>query len=280
MEFYTVTINGNDIQVADYPGEKGTIIAIHGLTGTHKNMHYYAEKFKGNYRFIAVDLRGRGNSSETDAEPSIFKHAEDMIGLIQELKIENPILMGYSMGAFIAAIVASKLKSTQAVILLDGAAKASDHQRSIVQPSLGRISREFTSKEHYVEEIRKIYTNLGVVWNDVLQSTVEYEVGHVGDHWENKSTESRIVADFESFFTFDPKEICPQIECPVLLVYAEGNIGSMPPLFYLTDYEQTQQYTKNIETVISDCNHYTLVFENREDINGHIEEFLNKLEAK
>ena len=199
MEFYTVNINGNEIQLADYPGEKGTIIAIHGLTGTHKNMHYYAEKFKGEYRFIAVDLRGRGNSGETDTEPSIFKHAEDILGLIKELKIDNPILMGYSMGAFIAAIVASKLKSTQAVVLLDGAAKASEHQRGIVQPSLGRISREFTSKEHYVEEIQKIYTNLGVVWNDVLQSTVEYEVGPVGDHWENKSTEARIVADFDSF---------------------------------------------------------------------------------
>ena len=35
---------------------------------------------------------------------------------------------------------------------------------------------------------------------------------------------------------------------------------------------------KHIETVVSDCNHYTMVFENREDINGHIEDFLNKLE--
>ena len=83
MEFYKVNVNGNEIQVADYPGEKGPIIAIHGLTGTHKNMHYYAEKFKGEYRFISVDLRGRGNSAETDAEPSIFKHADDILGLIQ-----------------------------------------------------------------------------------------------------------------------------------------------------------------------------------------------------
>ena len=256
--------------------EKGTIIAIHGLTGTHKNMHYYAEKFKESYRFISVDLRGRGNSAETDNEPSIFKHAEDVLGLIRELKIDNPILLGYSMGAFIAAIVANKLRSTKAVIFLDGAAKASDHQRSIVQPSLGRLSREFTSKKHYVDEIQKIYTNLGIDWNDVLQNTVEYEVGPVGDHWENKSTESRIVADFESFFTFDPQDICSKIDCPVLLVYAEANIGSMPPLFYLTDYEQTRQSTKTIETVISDCNHYTMVFENREDINGYIEDFLNK----
>jgi esterase len=276
MEFYTVNVNGNDIQLADYQGENGTIIAIHGLTGTHKNMHYYAEKFKRSYRFIAIDLRGRGNSAETDAEPSIFKHAEDVLGLIGKLEIKNPILLGYSMGAFIAAIVASKLKSTKAVIFLDGAAKASQHQRNIVQPSLGRLSRKFSSKEHYVDEIKKIYTNLGIKWNDVLQSTVEYEVVPVGINWENKSTASRIVADFESFFSFDPHETCSQIECPVLLVYAEGNIGSMPPLFYLTDYEQTRQSTKTIETVISDCNHYTMVFENREDINGYIEDFLNK----
>lgn len=57
MELYKVEVNGNEIQVADYPGEKGTIIAIHGLTGTHKNMYYYAEQFKGEYRFISVDLR-------------------------------------------------------------------------------------------------------------------------------------------------------------------------------------------------------------------------------
>ena len=44
MDFYKVNINGKAIQVADYPGEKGPIVAIHGLTGTHKNMHYYAER--------------------------------------------------------------------------------------------------------------------------------------------------------------------------------------------------------------------------------------------
>lgn len=30
MDFYQVSVNGNDIQVADYPGEKGLFIAILG----------------------------------------------------------------------------------------------------------------------------------------------------------------------------------------------------------------------------------------------------------
>lgn len=277
MKLYKVAINGNEIQVADYPGERGPIIAIHGLTGNHKNMHYYAEKFKGEYRFIAVDLRGRGNSDEADRNTSIFKHAEDILELIKLLNIENPILLGHSMGAFISAIVASKLDSVKAVVLLDGAAKMSDHQQSIVKPSLGRLSKEYESKDHYVNEIKRIYSNLGITWNDTLQNTVEYEVAPALDHWENKSTESSILADFESFYSFNPKEICSRIACPVLLIYAQSEIGSMPPLFYLSDYEDTQEYTQSIETVISSCNHYTMVFENREDINDYIENFFEKI---
>ncbi|MFD6439491.1 alpha/beta fold hydrolase [Peribacillus sp. NPDC060186] len=277
MELYKKTINGYEIQIADYPGEKGPILAIHGLTGTHKNMHYYAERFKGEYRFIAVDLRGRGGSAETDLEPSIFKHAEDILGLIKELKIENPILLGHSMGAFISSIVASKLDSVKAVVLLDRAAKMSDHQQAIVKPSLGRLSKEYQSKEHYVEEIKGIYSNLGITWNEIMQETVEYEVEPVVEHWENKSTESNILADFESFYQYDPKEVCSKISCPLLLVYAAGDIGKMPPLFYLSDYEETQAGAQSIETVISDCNHYTMVFENREDINGYVDSFFKKV---
>ncbi|MCQ6278626.1 alpha/beta hydrolase [Bacillus sp. EB600] len=252
---------------------------IHGLTGSHKYMHYYAEKLKGEYRVISLDLRGRGNSDSTDPEPSIFKHAEDIIGLIKMLKLENPILIGHSMGAFISAIVASKLPSVKAVVLLDGAARMSEHQRAIVKPSLGRLSKEYQSKDHYIEEAKQIYSHLGISWNDILQDIVEYEVEPVGDYWKNKSSEAGILGDSESFYTFEVKEICSKIMCPVLLVYAKGEIGAMPPLFYLRDYEDTQAYTKNIETVISDCNHYTMVFENREDINGYIEKFLKKIEA-
>jgi pimeloyl-ACP methyl ester carboxylesterase len=279
MESYKKTINGNDIQIVDYPGKKGPIIMIHGLTGSHKYMHYYAEKLKGEYRILSIDLRGRGNSAKIDSESTIFQHAEDIQELIRLLKIDQPILLGHSMGAFISSIVASKLNSVKAVILLDGAAKMSDHQRAIVQPALGRLSKKYPTKESYLKEIQQIYTMLGVTWNDTLQEIAEYEVEPVGDHWENKSSESGILADFESFQNYDPKEVCSKISCPVLLVYAKEAIGSLPPLFYLKDYEETMVYTKNIQMEISDCNHYTMVFENRKDINGNIERFLKKIDG-
>jgi len=276
LYLYKKTINGKDIQIADYPGEKGPIIAIHGLTGTHKNMHYYAERFKGEYRFIAVDLRGRGNSAPTDMHPSIFNHGEDIIQLINELNVERPILLGHSMGAFISAYVASKLPFIQSVILLDGAAEMSKHQRAIVKPSLGRLSKKYDNKEQYVTEIQGIYSNLGITWNETLRNAVEYEVEQIEDHWENKSNEAAILADFESFYAFRHDDILPKITCPVLLIYAEGQIGSMPPLFYLEDYNITKKYLEQMETFVSNCNHYTMVFENRDDISREIESFLKR----
>ncbi|WP_088009370.1 alpha/beta fold hydrolase [Indiicoccus explosivorum] len=278
MDFYKVNVNGHDIQVADYPGDGETIIAIHGLTGTHRNMHHYAQRYKGRFRVIAVDLRGRGNSSGLDAEPSIFKHAEDIIGLIGKFGIRQPILIGHSMGAFISAIVASRLQSVQAVILLDGAAQMSEHQQAIVKPSLARLSKQYRSKADYVDEIKTIYSGLGISWNETLQETVEYEVGQTGGHWENKSEEAGILADFDSFYQFVPKEICPDIRCPVLLVYAKGNIGPMPPLFYLDDYADTQKFTEDLTVTVSDSNHYTMVFEERQEIFGAIDAFLAKTE--
>lgn len=278
MDFYKAMINGNEIQVADYPGKKGPIIMIHGLTGTHKYMHFYAEKLKGEYRVLSLDLRGRGNSAKIGSESSIFQHAEDILELINTLKLEQPILFGHSMGAFISSIVASKLDKVKAVILLDGAAKMSNHQKAIIQPALGRLGKKYSSKENYVEEIKQIYHTLGVTWNQTLQDIAVYEVEPVGNHWENKASEAGIVSDFDSLQKYDPREICSKINCPTLLVYAKGKIGPMPPLFHLRDYEETQAYTKNLQMAVSDCNHYTMVFENREDINGNIQAFLKKLD--
>src|SRR5699024_3279284 len=124
--------------------------------------------------------------------------------------------------AFISAIIASKVKGVKAVILLDGAAKMSEHQKNIVEPSLKRLSKKYNTKNEYMNEIKSLYNNLDITWDSILQNVVEYEVKHVGNHWENKSDEIPILNDFNSFCKFNPVTIMSEIQSPVLLIYAEG----------------------------------------------------------
>lgn len=277
MEFKSIEVNGGTIAYVEYEGTKGTIIGIHGLTGNLKQLHYYAELLKGEYRIILVDVRGRGNSSTATDNTGIDSHTEDIIALIDQLHIDNPILMGYSMGGFIAGNVASKRDDVKGVILLDGAAVTTDHQRQIVQPSLGRISKQYESAEAYLEEIKKIYTNLGVEWNDHMEGVGRYEIHEVYGHWENKSDEAKIRQDFDSFYGYKPAEVFSKIDCPILLVHCTGGIGSMPALFLAESYADTLTYSKDIRKITSDSNHYTLVFENRDDVNPVVKDFLEKL---
>lgn len=277
MEYRSIEVNGGTLAYAEYEGTKGVIIGVHGLTGNNKQLHYYAELLKGEYRFISVDLRGRGNSSEATDNTGIEQHTQDIISLIDALNIQNPILMGYSMGGFIMGNVASKRDDVKGVILLDGAATCSDHQRKIVEPSLGRISKHYETPEAYLEEIQKIYSNLGVVWNEHMESVGRYEIARVDGHWENKSDENKILQDFQSFYDYKPAEVFAKVECPVLLVHSTGGIGTMPALFLAESYIETQQHAKNIHKITSDSNHYTLVFEERSDVNPIIKDFVKKL---
>ena len=94
MELKTIEVNGGALFYADYPGVKGTIIAAHGLTGNHKQMHYYADLLKGEYRFISVDLKGRGNSAPAPENTGIEQHTKDIEALIEALNIQNPNFNG------------------------------------------------------------------------------------------------------------------------------------------------------------------------------------------
>lgn len=277
MQHYTLEINGGNMYYADYPGENETIIAIHGLTGNHMQLQYYINALKGDYRVIAVDLKGRGNSVPAETVTGIETHTENIIELIEQLNIKNPIIMGYSMGAFIAANVASRLKKIIGIILLDGAAISDEHQKNIIEPSLGRLSKEYATPEEYIEEIRNIYGRLGVEWTDHLEEIGRYEIKEVNGICRSKSNERKIREDLSSFYEYDPKQVFSKISCPIFLVHSNGNIGTNPPLFLKEHYRDTLVYAKDIYKVTSETNHYTLVFENRPELNSEIKDFLKKL---
>ncbi|MCG7343666.1 alpha/beta hydrolase [Sporosarcina sp. ACRSL] len=272
---YKVELGEHHLQLIDYPGEKGTIIALHGLTGTHKNMLHYAQNLQGDYRFIAIDLRGRGDSSGMDSAPSIFSHAQDVKDLIAVLGINEPILLGHSMGAYISAIVASEIPSVKGLILLDGAAQMSGRQHDIVRPSLGRLRKSYESKRAYVEELKQLYKRLGIKWTDAVQEIVEYEIHGTSNGWMHKSANENIEEDIASFDLFNPIEVMRKITCETLLIQANGEIGSFPPFFTDANYEETKKYTSKLTTFHSDCNHYTMVFEKRDDILAAIRDFLD-----
>lgn len=281
MKKILLEINNRTIQIHDSgEGNKGTILGIHGLTGNSLQLSFYEQYYNKDFRFITMDLYGRGNSKANGDFNDIFQHAKDVQAIIEKLDLENIILMGYSMGGFIASIVASESNKVKSLILLDGAATMSEYQRPIVEPSLGRLSKHFNSAEEYIDEVAEGYKTFGIDKSNEIEQVLAYEIEDKGEYWENKASEIIVRQDWESFWEFSPKEVGPKITQPVLLVQASGEIGSNPPLFLPEHYEETISFYPDIEVVVSDSNHYTMVFQKREDIIRYINQFLEKINTK
>ena len=95
---HTINISYNDRGPEDVP----VIIFIHGFPFNKSMWEAQSEELKITNRVIAYDVRGHGDTDEGDEDFSIALFADDLIGLMDELKIDSAILCGLSMGGYIA----------------------------------------------------------------------------------------------------------------------------------------------------------------------------------
>lgn len=101
--------NGISLEYLDQ-GEGEVILLLHGLGSTKADWELQKEEFSKDFRIVAPDLRGHGNSTKPKDQEAygIPQCAEDMKLLLDKLDIAKCIVVGFSMGGAIAFEMATK----------------------------------------------------------------------------------------------------------------------------------------------------------------------------
>ncbi len=97
----TITVNDVDISYYD-EGQGEPIVFLHGLGVSRKDWQPQIEYFRRNFRVIAPDFRGHGDSAAPDTNYSVPIHAADILALMDALGIESAHVVGLSMGGMVA----------------------------------------------------------------------------------------------------------------------------------------------------------------------------------
>lgn len=103
----TARVNGIEVNYYDSaPGETKLqpVLFMHGLGGCWQAWQFQEPAFaaRGGYRFIAVDLRGHGQSSKPHAPYTVEQMAQDVAELIDELRLGPVYLVGHSLGGMVS----------------------------------------------------------------------------------------------------------------------------------------------------------------------------------
>ncbi|MBF0410868.1 MAG: alpha/beta hydrolase [Candidatus Riflebacteria bacterium] len=121
-----VTANGLNIRYHEQ-GTGTPLILLHGGGLTSKMWEAFIPYAAKHFRVLAPDTRGHGLTNNPDGKFSYQLLAEDTIAFAEALKIEKPIICGYSDGGITAVTVAKNHPSFPRAIVTCGAAPVSEN---------------------------------------------------------------------------------------------------------------------------------------------------------
>ena len=105
----------------DEYGSGEPLVLLHGNGGSSEYFERQIPFFEQKYRVIAVDSRGHGKSERGDGELTLSRIADDLLEVLDFLKIEKASLLGFSDGGNIALIFAIKYPERVKCIIANGA---------------------------------------------------------------------------------------------------------------------------------------------------------------
>jgi pimeloyl-ACP methyl ester carboxylesterase len=106
----------------DRMGSGPGVVLLHGWPGDRTDYRLLAPELAGRCDVVVPDLRGFGESDKHVADPAgqydAAAQARSVVGLIEELGLERPVLAGYDIGSRIAqAIARSRPELVRALVI-------------------------------------------------------------------------------------------------------------------------------------------------------------------
>jgi pimeloyl-ACP methyl ester carboxylesterase len=255
----TFGAGGADVPVA---------LAIHGITSTSRSWLATAQALGDAVSLAAVDLRGRGGSHELPGPFGIATHVRDMVAVLDTFELERAVVVGHSLGAYIAAALAiAHPARVRTLVLVDGGltiplAPGTDPERfleAFLGPAIARLKMTFPDRAAYRAwwAAHPAFA-AGDVDRAQLNEYADYDlVGEAPELHSSVSPEAVRQDGVDLFATADARSL----QTPASLLCAPRGLiddpNPMQPLSLVNEW-QSQEPERRRAIQVPDVNHYTI----------------------
>jgi lipase len=255
------------------------VVCLHGITAQHRAFNALARHLMGSRGLVGVDLRGRGDSAKPKSGYGLDTHAADVIRVLDHLGLENAVILGHSMGGFVALkCTLSYPDRVRALVLLDGGwprvetppeemSEEEKQDAAALEEGLARAFRRlemtFESPEAYLDYW---FPDQGLTLEDLPPELADYylyDLGEVEGGYQPKASRTAAEEDSPSVSSTSlTAEEMRNVRCPVALVRAsEGFFPGSDPLIS-DDVRDAMAGVLDLrsDTVVEGANHYTMLW--------------------
>ncbi|MBA2608336.1 MAG: alpha/beta hydrolase [Actinobacteria bacterium] len=274
FETISVPVTGGHLNVGTRMGREGApvVVMIHGITANHLTWSMVADELGDDVTTLAPDLRGRAGSAGVPGPYGMVNHANDVRSILDHVGVDQAVIVGHSMGAFVAAAFAANHADRVAgLVLVDGGVSFATLPEGadidavlteILGPTMQRLSMTFENVNVWLE-FWKQHPSLQE-WNDAIEAYVTADMVGDAPNLKSSCTLDAIRADGADtlgaggqFFRQLTKPT-PWLRAP------RGLLNQVPPLYpdelaatLIAEVPALQDH------VINDVNHFTITLSKR-----------------
>lgn len=258
--------------VYDLVGQGPFVTLLHSVgLSTRQGWRYQVPMLAEQFTVLTFDFRGFGESERGREPLSVATFVKDLSVLLEMLGISQTILMGVSLGGFVAqaftvaypeAIAALVLVSTASKILSGASPRRVERNEHIQRYGMGWAA---------VRQLESHFSPSFAAENPTIMDW--YKTHYLANDPDNYA---QIMNDLG---TFDSTDRLAKISCPTLIVAGEADATSVAGDGPLESARALHQLIKQSElAVIEDAYHYSQI-DHVDAFNARVLEFLSRTMA-
>ena len=262
-----IAVHAGDSQDAPAP----PVLLVHGITANALAWAGVADEVAGRADLYALDLRGRAGSRDIAGPWGIDQNAQDIIAVLDALGTERGLLVGHSLGAFVASRAAAAYPERfTRLIAIDGGlgfplppeADPDKILEAVVGPAVKKLSMTFPDAEAYLD-FHRVHPAFVGNWSAQMTAYLTRDsLARPDGTVVSSCIEAAIRADGKQVLLDEKiRTAINGLSCPVDFVYAARGLLDEPQALYdeqRLDLGGLDRDRARV-TFVPDTNHYTVI---------------------
>lgn len=269
---FTAPVDGGEVAGAIWnAGAPGIpLLGLHGITANHRSFRGLAKAVAA--PLLAIDQRGRAASRDLPGPYALVQLADDAARALDAAELDQAVVVGHSMGAFVATRLAERHPDrVRGLVLVDGGlplrpppADVTVTAEEALGPAVARLSMEFESREAY-RAFWLEHPAVGPYWSDLLEEYVDYDLREIDGALRASTRPEAMETNFlelggSNGYTEAVHGLEGRGLPRVLLTAPRGLFDEVPPLY---DCDWVQDWAERLPGLrvreVPDTNHYTIL---------------------
>lgn len=218
----TVNLDNLDFHYRDWGGVGQSIVLLHGLASTSHIWDLVAPILSTDFRVIALDQRGHGESDKPDNGYDFASVTEDLDKFVSYMGVKQPVIVGHSWGSEVAMEYAVRNTSMPVgICLVDGGTIDISSQEGwdLETAKIEMAPPVFTGITMDRVRLQASRRFAGIVsdeqWDDIFGANFEVLPDLTIRARLSRENHIKII---EALWHHHPPDLYPNVVCPVLLM--------------------------------------------------------------